>query len=65
MKKLLLLLSAVLLLLSAGFEGLLKYAGILGVGSNVTSSSLDFNIGFQIYLPSRQLKNAAKGKVSQ
>ena len=48
-----------------GLEGLLKYDGIVGFGSNPTSSSLDFNIGFQIYLPSRQFRDAAKGKVSQ
>ena len=45
-----------------GLEGLLKYDGIIGFGSQATSSSLDFNIGFQIYLPSSKVKEVTRGK---
>lgn len=43
-----------------GLEGLVKYDGIFGFGTNGNSSNLDFNFGFQIYLPGRTLRNAAK-----
>lgn len=36
-----------------GLEGLLKYQGILGFGTAATSSNLNLNVGFQIYLPGR------------
>lgn len=36
-----------------GLEGLLKYQGILGFGTAATTSNLNLNIGFQIYLPGR------------
>jgi hypothetical protein len=42
-----------------GLEGLLKYRGRLGFGNETTSSNLNFNVGFQIYLPSRTVRNAA------
>ena len=36
-----------------GLEGLLKYQGILGFGTAATTSNLNLNVGFQIYLPGR------------
>ncbi len=36
-----------------GLEGLLKYRGRLGFGSETTSSDLNLGVGFQIYLPGR------------
>jgi hypothetical protein len=39
-----------------GLETLLKYQGIIGFGSSVTSSDLVLGMGFQIYLPDRRLK---------
>jgi len=42
-----------------GLEGLLKYNGILGFGTRATSSNLNLNVGFQIYLPGRAIRNAA------
>ncbi|HEX8355992.1 MAG TPA: hypothetical protein VF610_01200 [Segetibacter sp.] len=41
-----------------GLEGLLKYQGILGFGTRATSSNLNLNVGFQVYLPSRAVRNA-------
>jgi hypothetical protein len=38
-------------------EALLKYNGILGFGSDATSSRLSLNLGFQIYLPSSKVKS--------
>jgi len=49
-----------------GFETLLKYQGIVGFGSSVTSSDLVLAIGFQIYINpnrvERQIKNEPKVK---
>lgn len=42
-----------------GLEGLLKYRGRLGFGNETTSSNLNLNVGFQIYLPSRTVRRAA------
>ena len=42
-----------------GLEGLLKYQGIVGFGTRPTSSNLNLNVGFQIYLPGRAVRNAA------
>lgn len=39
-----------------GLETLLKYEGIIGFGSSVTSSNLVLSMGFQIYLPDRRFK---------
>ena len=41
---------------NVGLEGLLKYNGIVGFGSSVTSNNLNLSIGFQIYLPSARLR---------
>jgi len=41
---------------NVGLEALLKYNGIIGFGERVTSSTLNLSVGFQIYLPSRQLQ---------
>lgn len=46
-----------------GLEGLLKYRGRLGFGNETTSSDLNVGVGFQIYLPSRTLRNAAERDV--
>ncbi|WP_205514529.1 hypothetical protein [Longitalea arenae] len=41
---------------NVGLEALLKYNGIIGFGERVTSSDLRLSVGFQIYLPSAQLR---------
>ncbi len=38
-------------------ETLLKYNGIIGFGSSSTSSRLQLNLGFQIYLPGSKVKS--------
>lgn len=38
-------------------ESLLKYNGIIGFGSSATSSRLQLNLGFQIYLPGSKVKS--------
>lgn len=40
-----------------GLEGLLKYNGIVGFGSNTTTSNLNLGIGFQIYLPTSKIRS--------
>jgi len=42
-----------------GLESLLKYRGRIGFGNETTSSDLNLNIGFQIYLPGRTVRRAA------
>lgn len=42
-----------------GLETLLKYNGIVGFGNQTTSSDLNLGVGFQIYLPTRRLREAA------
>lgn len=42
-----------------GLESLLKYQGILGFGTRATTSTLNLNIGFQIYLSTKAVRNAA------
>jgi len=44
-----------------GLEALLKYRGIVGFGDRVTSSDLQLHVGFQIYLPSAQLRRRLEG----
>jgi len=39
-----------------GLETLLKYNGIVGFGSAPTSNHLNLNIGFQMYLPGKRLR---------
>ena len=41
-------------------ESLLKYNGIIGFGSSATSSRLQLNLGFQIYLPSGKVRSEIK-----
>jgi hypothetical protein len=41
-------------------EGLLKYNGIVGFGSSSTSSRLQLNLGFQIYLSGSRVKSEIK-----
>lgn len=43
-----------------GLETLLKYNGIIGFGSSVTSNHLNLNIGFQMYLPGKKLRDEMK-----
>ena len=45
-----------------GLEALLKYQGIIGFGSSVTTSDLTMAFGLQIYLPHKTLENAADMK---
>ena len=40
-----------------GLETLLKYNGLAGFGNTGSSSNLDLNIGFQIYLPGRATRD--------
>lgn len=42
---------------NVGLETLLKYNGIVGFGNNTTSSNLQLNLGFQIYLPGRATRD--------
>jgi hypothetical protein len=42
-----------------GLEGLLKYQGIFGFGTTTTSNNLNLNVGLQVYLPTRSVRNAA------
>lgn len=44
---------------NVGLETLLKYTGIVGFGSRPTASNLDLGVGFQIYLPTRRLRDLA------
>jgi hypothetical protein len=46
-----------------GVEGLIKYGGIVGFGSAVSSSNVNFGLGFQIYLPSSRIRTAVKDAV--
>lgn len=39
-----------------GLEALLKYNALVGFGNATTQSDLNLNVGFQIYLPSKNLK---------
>jgi hypothetical protein len=41
---------------NVGLEALVKYRGIIGFGERVTSSNMTLGVGFQIYLPSAQLR---------
>jgi hypothetical protein len=43
-----------------GFETLLKYNGNVGFGSNPYASNLSINVGLQIYLPSKKLKQVSR-----
>lgn len=43
-----------------GLEGLIKYQGIIGFGSSVTSSDLTFGLGFQVYLPESRIQQRIK-----
>lgn len=47
---------------NVGLEALLKYRGIVGFGDRVSSSNLELSIGFQIYLPSAQLRRRLEGE---
>lgn len=40
-----------------GLEALLKYNGIVGFGSSTTTSTLNLNVGFQIYLPTSRIQS--------
>lgn len=43
-----------------GLEALLKYDGIIGFGEAVSTNDLNFSIGFQIFLPSRRLRQEVR-----
>lgn len=42
---------------NVGLETLLKYNGIVGFGNATTTSNLNLNLGFQIYLPGRATRD--------
>jgi hypothetical protein len=44
---------------NVGLEALLKYNGIIGFGTEPTTSRLNLGIGFQVYLPSKAVRAAA------
>lgn len=46
-----------------GLETLLKYNGLVGFGNRTTQSNLNLNVGFQIYLPSKNLKSRVTNDV--
>ena len=50
---------------NVGLEALLKYQGIIGFGSSVTTSDLTMAFGLQIYLPHKTLKSAAEMKYNE
>jgi hypothetical protein len=43
-----------------GLEALVKYNGIVGFGSAVSSNNINFGLGFQIYLPSSRIRTEIK-----
>lgn len=43
-----------------GVEGLLKYRNIVGFGNTPSNSNLGFNLGFQIFLPRRTVRNVVE-----
>jgi hypothetical protein len=50
---------------TVGLEALVKYDGIIGFGSAVTSNNLNLSVGFQIFLPlsrARAIKEDIQGK---
>ncbi|MYY43911.1 porin family protein [Elizabethkingia anophelis] len=42
-------------------EGLVKYNGDFGFGNRGTTSTIGFNVGFQIYLPTSKIQQIKKG----
>ncbi len=51
-----------------GLEGLIKYNGIVGFGNSATSHSLNFELGFQIYLSTKKARaiyNEASGNIKE
>jgi hypothetical protein len=46
-----------------GLETLLKYNGVVGFGNATTQSDLNLNVGFQIYLPTRNLRSNVENDV--
>lgn len=42
-----------------GLEGLVKYQGIVGFGTTATTSAVNLQFGFQVYLPGRTIRSAA------
>ena len=46
-----------------GLEGLLKYHGIVGGGNDALRNTLNFNFGFQVYLPGRATRNKVMNDV--
>ena len=47
---------------NVSLEALLKFQGIVGFGSSVTSNDLVLGVGFQIYLPRKRVEAAMKNK---
>lgn len=48
-----------------GLETSLKYNGVVGFGSEAYQNNLILNIGFQIYLPGKAMKNRVKSDFSK
>ncbi len=46
-----------------GLEGLLKYNGIIGGGNDALRNTLNFNFGFQIYLPGKATRTKVMNDV--
>lgn len=43
-------------------EALLKFQGIVGFGTDVSTNDIVFSVGFQIYLPHKKVKAMMNGK---
>ncbi|WP_449400877.1 hypothetical protein [Chryseobacterium wanjuense] len=43
-----------------GLEGLVKYNGITGFGNEGLTSTISFNVGFSIFLPTSKAKQVIK-----
>lgn len=48
-----------------GLEGLVKYRGRAGFGSEGLNSNLSFNLGFSIYIPTSKAKQVARDVTTQ
>lgn len=49
---------------SIGLEGLLKFKNIVGFGSAASTSQLNFNLGFQVYIPRSTARSAVDNVIN-
>ncbi|MDR2918112.1 MAG: hypothetical protein LBV72_01945 [Tannerella sp.] len=50
---------------NVGLEASVKYNGVVGFGSEAYQNNLILNVGFQIYLPGKAMKNKVKSDFSK